>query len=81
MRSTTFSSAAGAGGHQLLARRLAVDQVEHLVAVAVLVALGLERLGQRLDQRWPSLSSRSLTSTSRSSSPSNSSAGSLTSSA
>ena len=40
----------GGRGHELLAGRLAVDQVEHLVAVAVLVALGLERLGERLDQ-------------------------------
>jgi hypothetical protein len=38
------------GDNLLLARGLAVDELEDLVAVGVLVALRLERLGERLDE-------------------------------
>ena len=51
MRSTTLSSAAGAAAATISSPDgLAIDQVEHLVAVGVLELLGLERLGERLDE-------------------------------
>ena len=51
IRSTTCGAAAGRLGRlELLAGGLLPDEVEHLLAVVVVVPLRLERAGQRLDE-------------------------------